>query len=89
MALNSQPASRRLHSSLRMVREFRMRGSMSLHDFDRLEKVLKDVAGDVEQMEIAAGTATVTTQLKAAGGNLVAIRAVLRQDASRKAVRHG
>lgn len=89
MALNSQPASRRLHSSLRMVREFRQRGVMSLHDFDRLEKVLKDLAGDVEQMEIAAGTAPVTAQLKAAGGNLVAIKAVLRQDAARKAVRHG
>lgn len=89
MALNSQPASRRLRSSLRMVREFRERGVMSRHDFDRLEKVLRDLAGDVEQMEVAANTAPLTTQLKAAGGNLVAIKAVLRQDAARKAVRHG
>lgn len=89
MALNSQPASARLKSSLRMVREFRDRRAMSVADFNRLETVLSDVASDVEQMEIAAGKAPITTQLKAAGGNLVAIKAVLRQDAARKAARHG
>lgn len=89
MALNSQPASARLRSSLRMVREFRERGTVSLHDFDRLVKVLGDIAGDVEQMEIAAGTAPVTTQLKAAGGNIVALKAVLAQANGRKAVRRG
>lgn len=88
MALNSLPASVRLKSTLRMIREFRSRGTMSVADFARLEKVIGDAAGDVEQMEIAAGTASVDTQLRAAGGNLVMMKAVL-QAANRKGVRHG
>jgi hypothetical protein len=90
MALNSQPASRRLQSSLRMIREFRDGRVVSAAEFGRLEKVLQDVAADVEKMEIAAGTAPVSTQLKAAGRNIVALKAVLQQDAARKgARRHG
>lgn len=88
MALNSLPASSRLRSSMRMLRECQQRGAMSSDDFARLEKVLGDVAGDVEQMEIAAGTAPVAVQLKAARGNIVALKAVLAQDNARRA-RHG
>ncbi|MBN9334685.1 hypothetical protein [Devosia sp.] len=89
MALNSQPASARLKSGIRLMREFRARGTMSLADFDRLDKVLADVTGDVEQMELAAGTAPITTQLKAAGSDIVALKRILAQPNAGKAVRRG
>lgn len=89
MALNSQPASARLKSGIRLMREFRARGTMSLADFDRLDKVLADVTGDVEKMELAAGTAPVTTQLKAAGSDIVALKRILGQHSAGKAVRRG
>lgn len=89
MALNSQPASSRIRSAQRMVRDARLGNPLSLNQIERLETVLADCASDVEQMEVAAGSAPVSVQLKAAGGNTVMMRAVLRQASARKAAQHG
>lgn len=89
MALNSLPASTRLKSGLRLMKEFRARGTMSTADFDRLDKVFADIAGDVEKMELAAGIAPLTTQLKAAGNDVPALKRILGEANARKAVRHG
>lgn len=89
MALNSQPASARLKSSIRLMKEFRARGTMSTAEFDRLDKVLTDVVNDVEKLEIKTGDAPVTAQLKAAGSDVRALKRVLAQASGRKAVRHG
>lgn len=89
MAMNSLPASRRLRSAQRIVRDVRMGQTLSEAQIMRLETMIADCAADVEQLEIAAGTGTVDAQLKAAGSNPVMMRAVLQQAASRKAVRHG
>lgn len=89
MALNSQPASRRIRSVQRMMRDARLGEPLSQAQFLRLETLLADCASDVEQLELASGSATVTSQLKAAGRNPVMMRAVLQQASARKAVRHG
>lgn len=89
MALNSQPASSRIRSAQRMVRDARLGQPLSPAQISRLETVLADCASDVEQLELATGTAPVATQLKAAGANPVMMRAVLQQAGVRKAVRHG
>lgn len=87
MSLNSHPASSRIRSAQRMVRDVRMGTPLSEAQILRLETVLKDCAHDVEQMELAAGNATISAQLKAAGSNTVMMRAVLQQH--RKVARHG
>lgn len=89
MAMNSLPASRRLRSAQRQLRDVRLGQVMSEMQMNRLETLIADCATDVEQMEIAAGGASVELQLKAAGSNPVMLRAVLRQATAQKAVRHG
>jgi hypothetical protein len=89
MALNSQPASSRIRSAKRMIRDARLGNPMTVAQMERLELVLTDAATDVERLEIASGEAPVVTQLKAAGNNPVVMRAVLLQAAARKAVRRG
>ncbi|HEV7345742.1 MAG TPA: hypothetical protein VGN60_08960 [Devosia sp.] len=89
MALNSQPASRRILSAKRMIRDARLGHPMTVGQMERLETVLADAAADVERMELASGEASVVSQLKAAGNNPAVLRAVLQQVGARKAVRHG
>lgn len=89
MALNSQPASRRILSAKRTLRDARLGQPMTMAQMERLETVLADAARDVEQLELASGTAGVVSELKAAGNNPVVMQAVLRQAAARKVVRHG
>jgi hypothetical protein len=89
MALNSQPASRRILSAKRMIRDARLGSPMTATQMERLELALADAAADVEKLELASGQSSVVTQLKAAGNNPAVLRAVLQQAAARKAVRHG
>lgn len=89
MAMNSLPASRRLRSAQRLVRDARLGQPLTEAQIARLETMIGDCAADVEQLEIAVGSGSVDAQLKAAGGNTVMMRAVLQQAAARKAVRHG
>jgi hypothetical protein len=89
MAVNSQPASRRILSAKRMIRDARLGNPMTIVQMERLEIVLADAAAEVERMELASGQAGVVNQLKAAGSNPVVLRAVLQQAAAQKAVRHG
>lgn len=89
MPINSLPLSRRLRSIQHILRDARLGEPMSPMAFNRLERLVADAAGDAETMELAAGQADVTVQLKAAGNNPVMMRAVLRQHDARKAGRHG
>ncbi|MCW5720405.1 MAG: hypothetical protein KIS86_04605 [Devosia sp.] len=89
MALNSQPVSARMRSIQRMLRDVELGRAMSPTQLSHAIRMAKDCADDAERLEIAAGTATVSAQLKAARGNPVMMREVLRQDALRKVVRHG
>lgn len=83
-----QSVSQRIRGLQRLLRDLRLGAQTPAEAIKRAEGIAATCAVEVEQMEIAAGTASVGAQLRAAGTNPVMLRAVLRQ-ASRKAVRHG
>lgn len=88
--LNEETVSKRLRIMAGWVRGMRD-GTLpsNARTTANMVTMLGECAGEVEQMEIAAGKADVTAQLRAAGGNVVALRAVLSNHALRKGVHHG
>jgi len=90
MSINSQPTSHQLRSLQRRLREATEGGrEMTADQAQRFVTLLGDCAGDVEQLELATGTASLTSRLKAAGGDVGALRAELALATASKAVRHG
>lgn len=84
---NSQPTSRQLRSLQRRLKEAVEGGrEISPSQAHRFVSLIGECARAVEQMELAAGIAPISQQLKAAGSNVVMLRAVLRQAGGR---RHG
>ena len=86
MAMNSQPVSDRLRALQRTLSNARLGRPLGEAAMVRLERALDDCIVDTEQLELQTGTASVSDQLRAAGGNIVMLRAVLQQSAGG---RHG
>lgn len=86
MALNSQPVSDRLRGLQRTLHSARLGRPLDEVAMVRLETMLDACIADTEQLELQTGVASVPDQLRAAGGNIVMLRAVLQQSSGG---RHG
>lgn len=82
--LNEEPVSKRLTILKGWCAGIRS-GEFTLDErrARTMETMLGECIGDVERLEIATGEAPVTTQLRAAGRNVVALKAVLDTAARR------